>query len=120
MNALVKDLELRRVNSALIHYATLDVQKGKASLKLALHQHDAHLYGSLRPLLSGVDVVGKRDAHSKLGPELAAGLAAHFVEKRKGKVVLRFEKRGRGELSGRLEVDDEAPGELGEQASLER
>ena len=120
MNALVKDLELRRVNSALIHYAKLDVQKGKASLKLALHQHDAHLYGSLRPLLSGVDVVGKRDAHSKLGPELAAGLAAHFVEKRKGKVVLRFEKRGRGELTGRLEVDDEAPGELGEQASLER
>ena len=118
LRALVDDLELRRVNSALIHYAKLDVQRGKASLRLALHQHDEHLYGSLRPLLSGVDVVGKRDAHTRLGPELAAGLAAHFVEKRKGKVVLHFDKRGTGALTGRLEVQDEAPGELASQARL--
>jgi hypothetical protein len=105
----VNDLRLPTVNPALVHYAKLDVQRGRGTVLAALHLHDKHLFGHVRPVLEDMDVVGKKDEDSKLFRELAAGLAAHFVEKRDGRVVLHFDKRGEGKLKTRLEIEDEAP-----------
>jgi hypothetical protein len=100
----VKDLKLPRVNSALREYAKLDVEKGSATVGFSLHRHDLHLYGTLQPVLNDVDVVGERNEDTKLRNELAAGIAAHYLEKRNGNVLFHYEKRGTGRLHAEVEV----------------
>lgn len=112
------NVHLNALSPLLTKYVEIDVKSGEAGLEGDLHLRGRRYFGALRPRLEGVDVLGKdSDGKRRVGREMVAGVAAHFIEKRDGRLTVRFEgEHGTDNLTFDLEVADHARAAADEEA----
>jgi hypothetical protein len=80
LNAEWKNTNLRKLNNFFQAYANIDVNKGTFGLYTEIAAKEGHFTGYVKPLIEGMDVVGKEDRKDNILQKLWESISATVTE----------------------------------------
>ena len=113
--AELDNLRPKQLNPALLEYVKIDAQNGRIDVDVRYSQHKEAQRLVLVPRLYNVDIAGNDTEQTSWIREAAAGVAAGWFERKRGKKAIAYKKSGaKGEWSlidwGSDRAEDNAQG----------